>query len=49
MPDLARADELVQTMEADAAFRAEVEAAPTAAAKRQLLDARGFRTSASMT
>ena len=42
MADLARADELVQTMERDAAFRAEVEAAPTAAAKRRLLDERGF-------
>ena len=42
MADLSRADELVQAMDRDAAFRAAVEAAPTAAAKRQLLDARGF-------
>src|SRR5215216_2874599 len=42
MADLAGAEELVRTMERDAAFRAEVGAAPTAAAKRQLLDARGF-------
>ena len=42
MADLARAEELVQAIERDAAFRAAVEAAPTAAAKRQLLDERGF-------
>ena len=42
MADLARADELVQTMERDDAFRAAVEAAPTIAAKRAVLDARGF-------
>ena len=42
MADLTRAEELVQAMDRDAAFRTEVEAAPTAAAKRALLDARGF-------
>src|SRR5687768_8029132 len=43
MADLARAEELVQTMDRDAAFRTEVEGAPTVAAKRALLDARGFQ------
>ena len=43
MADLARADELVRTIERDAAFRAEVEAAPTISAKRQVLDERGFQ------
>ena len=42
MADLGRAEALVQTMERDGAFRAAVEAAPTVAAKRQVLDARGF-------
>ena len=42
MADVARAEELVQAMERDGAFRTEVEAAPTVAAKRQVLDARGF-------
>ena len=42
MADLTRAEELVRAMERDAAFRAEVEAAPTVAAKRRVLDARGF-------
>ena len=42
MADLTRAEELVQTMERDPAFRAEVESAPTVTAKRQMLDARGF-------
>ena len=42
MAELARAEALVQAMERDGAFRAAVEAAPTVAAKRQLLDARGF-------
>ena len=42
MADLARAEELVQTIDRDAAFRAEVEAAPTIAAKRAVLDERGF-------
>ena len=41
MADLSRADELVQTMERDGAFRAAVEAAAPAA-KRRLLDERGF-------
>ena len=43
MADLTRADELVRTMERDAEFRSEVEAAPTVTAKRQLLDGRGFQ------
>jgi len=43
MADLTRADELVRTMERDAEFRSEVEAAPTVEAKRQVLDARGFQ------
>ena len=42
MADLARAEALVAAMERDAGFRAEVEAAPTVAAKRAALDARGF-------
>ena len=42
MAELARAEELVRTMERDDAFRAAVEAAPTVAAKRAVLDARGF-------
>ena len=43
MADLTRAEELVRTMENDAAFQAEVRAAPTPTAKRQVLDARGFQ------
>jgi hypothetical protein len=43
MADLSRAEELVQTIERDDAFRAEVEAAPTATAKRHLLDAHGYQ------
>ena len=43
MADLARAEELVQAMDQDDAFRAAVEAAPTVAAKRRLLDERGFQ------
>ena len=42
MADLSRAEALVQAMGRDPAFRAAVEAAPTAAAKRAVLDARGF-------
>ncbi len=42
MADLARAEELVGAVERDATFRSEVEAAPTVAAKRQVLDSRGF-------
>ena len=42
MADLTRAEELVQTMERDPAFRAEVESAPTVTAKRHVLDSRGF-------
>ena len=40
---LTRAEELVQTMERDEAFRSEVEAAPTVTAKRQLLESRGYQ------
>ena len=43
MADLTRAEELVQTIERDAEFQAEVESAPTAIAKRQVLDAHGFQ------
>ena len=43
MADLTRAEELVRTIENDAAFRSEVESAPTVTAKRQVLDARGFQ------
>ncbi len=42
MADLTRAEELVQTMERDDAFRSEVEAAPTMTAKRAVLESRGF-------
>ena len=42
MADLTRAEELVQAIERDDAFRAEVEAAPTIPAKRQLIVDRGF-------
>jgi hypothetical protein len=42
MADNTRAEDLVGTMERDAAFRADVAAAPTAAAKRAVLDAHGF-------
>lgn len=43
MADLSRADELVQSIERDAAFQAEVEGAPTTTAKRRVLDAHGFQ------
>ncbi len=43
MADTTRAVELVQTIERDEAFRAEVEAAPTITAKRAVLDAHGFQ------
>lgn len=43
MADLTRADALVQTIERDDAFRAEIQAAPTANAKRQVLDTHGFQ------
>jgi hypothetical protein len=43
MADLSRAEELVQTIERNDAFRAEVEAAPTATAKREVIDAHGFQ------
>ena len=43
MADLTRADELVRTIERDAAFQAEVKSAPTMTAKREVLDAHGFQ------
>lgn len=43
MADVARAEELVQTIERDSAFRQEVEGAPTLAEKRSILDAHGFK------
>ena len=43
MADLTRAQELVETVDQDDAFRAALEAAPTVAARRQILDARGFQ------
>lgn len=43
MADVTRAEELVETIQQDAAFQAEVESAPTATAKRQVLDAHGFQ------
>ena len=43
MADLTRADELVRTIDQDAAFRAAIQAATTVTAKRQLLDSRGFQ------
>lgn len=43
MADLTRAEDLVQTIERDDAFRAEVESAPTVSAKREVLDRHGFR------
>src|SRR5438270_1800675 len=43
MAAMTRAEELVQTMERDPAFQQDVEAAPTVAAKRQILDAHGFQ------
>lgn len=42
MAELARADELVRTLEGDTAFRAESAGAPTMEATRMLLDAYGF-------
>ena len=42
MADPARAEALVQAMERDEAFQVEVQQAPTVAAKRAVLDARGF-------
>ena len=43
MADLTRAEDLVQTIERDAEFQAAIEAAPTASAKRQVLDSRGYQ------
>ena len=42
MADLTRAEELVRTIGRDAAFRAEVEAAPPSTAKREVFDAHGY-------
>ena len=43
MADLTRAEELVQTIERDAAFQDAIKAAPTVGAKREVLDSRGFQ------
>ncbi len=43
MADLTRAEELVQTIDRDAAFQAAIQAAPTMTAKREILDARGYQ------
>jgi len=43
MADLTRAEELVQTIDEDAEFQAAIQAAPTATAKRHVLDSRGFQ------
>ncbi len=43
MADLTRAEELVQTIDGDAAFQAAIQQAPTTTAKRQVLDSRGFQ------
>jgi hypothetical protein len=43
MADGTRAEQLVQTMEREPAFQQEVEAAPTVAAKRTVLDTHGFQ------
>jgi predicted ribosomally synthesized peptide with nif11-like leader len=43
MADVARAEALVDAMEQDPAFRKEVEAAPTMAAKRSILDDHGWQ------
>ncbi len=42
MANMERAEELVGAIDGDAAFRAEVEAAPTMTAKRAVLDSRGY-------
>jgi len=42
MADTARAEALVTAMDRDAAFQAEVQAAPTVGAKRGVLDGHGF-------
>jgi hypothetical protein len=43
MAYLTRAEELVQTIERDAAFQAAIEGAPTMTGRRQVLDAHGFQ------
>ena len=43
MADLTRAEELVQTIEQDATLREAIQAAPTATAKRAVLDTNGFQ------
>ena len=42
MADMVRAETLVTTMDRDAAFQAEMQAAPTVGAKRAVLDGHGF-------
>ncbi len=43
MADLTRAEELVQSIDEDAAFQTAIKQAPTTTAKRAVLDARGFQ------
>jgi hypothetical protein len=43
MADVTRAEELVRTMEREPDFQQEVEAAPTATAKRAVVDSHGFQ------
>jgi predicted ribosomally synthesized peptide with nif11-like leader len=43
MADVTRAEALVQAIQREPAFQQEVEAAPTAAAKRRILDTHGFQ------
>ena len=43
MADLTRAQELIQAVDQDDAFRGELETAPTNEAKRNVLDAHGYK------
>jgi hypothetical protein len=43
MAETGRAENLVQTIDKDEAFRSELEAVPTMGAKRRVLDAHGFQ------
>jgi len=43
MADLTRAQELIQAVDRDDAFRVELETAPTNEAKRNVLDAHGYQ------
>lgn len=43
MADLGRAEALVHAMEQDSSFQQQVESAPTAAQKREILDQHGWR------